>query len=162
MSRMKTFTIYLLLFVGLFIVSNLLISAYIKTSYYTIDSYEISEEALTVTIMTAKASKDDGYIEGKILNGTNEKITNKYMKVELFSENDVLLGQEYVKIEEINSGELKNFKISFSCDNVKHFIITFLSNEERESERPEDIQIYQFETNEQVNNIITQLEENYR
>jgi len=162
MERMKTFAIYLLLFIGLFIVSNLLISAYIKTSYYNINSYEIKEDALTVTIMTAKASKDDGYIEGKILNGTDEKITNKYMKVELFSENDVSLGQEYVKIEEINSQELKNFKINFSCDNVKHFIITFLTNEERESERPEELQIYQFETNEQVNNIITKLEKNYR
>lgn len=160
MSRMKTFTIYLLLFVGLFVVSNLLISAYIKTSYYKIDSYEIKEDMLTVTIMTAKASKDDGYIEGKILNGTNEKVTDKYMKVELFSENNVVLGKEYVKIEEINPGELKNFKISFSCDNVKHFVITFLTSEERESERPEDIEFYHLETDESVNNIITQLEEN--
>lgn len=162
MSRMKTFAIYLLLFVGLFVASNLLISAYIKTSYYKINSYEINEETLTVTIMTAKASKDDGYIEGKILNGTNEKITDRYMKVELFSENNVILGTEYVKIDEINSGELKNFKINFSCDNVKHFTITFLSTEQREAEQSNNTEPYQFKTNEGVSNIITQLETNYR
>lgn len=162
MSRMKTFGIYLLLFVALFVGSNLLISGYIKTSYYKIDSYEINEETLTITIMTAKASKDDGYIEGKILNGTNEKITNKYMKVELFSENNVNIGTEYVKIEEINSEELKNFKITFSCDNVKHFVITVISEEEKQNEQSNNNQNYQFKTNEGVNNIITQLEQNYR
>ena len=41
MSRMKTFFIYLLLFVGLYVVSNLLIDAYIKTSYYKIETYDI-------------------------------------------------------------------------------------------------------------------------
>lgn len=133
MSRMKTFTIYLLLFLGLYIISNILISAYIKTSYYKIDSYEIDEEQLIVTIMSARASKDDGYIEGKVSNGTEDKITNKYMKVELYSENNVNLGEEYIKVEEINPGEIKNFKVSFTCDNVKHFKIIFLSQEEKDA-----------------------------
>ena len=87
MSRMKTFFIYLLLFVGLYVVSNLLIDAYIKTSYYKIETYDIDVKEANITIITAKASKDDGYIEGKIVNNTNEKVTNKYMKVELFSKN---------------------------------------------------------------------------
>ena len=134
MKRMKTFAIYLLLFMGLYVVSNILISAYIKTSYHKIESYEIKESQLTVTIISAKSSKDGGYIEGKISNGTDEKVTNKYMKVELYSEKNVNLGEEYVKIDEVNPGELKNFKISFSCDNVKHFVITFLTQEEKEAE----------------------------
>ena len=133
MSRMKTFTIYLLLFLGLYVISNILISAYIKTSYYKIDSYEIDEDRLTITIMSARASKDDGYIEGKVSNGTEDKIINKYMKVELYSENNVNLGEEYVKVEEINPGDIKNFKVGFTCDNVKHFKIIFLSQEEKDA-----------------------------
>lgn len=133
MSRMKTFTIYLLLFLGLYVISNILISAYIKTSYYKIDSYEIDEDQLTITIMSARASKDDGYIEGKVSNGTEDKIINKYMKVELYSENNVNLGEEYVKVEEINPGDIKNFKVGFTCDNVKHFKIIFLSQEEKDA-----------------------------
>ena len=78
MSRMKTFFIYLLLFVGLYVVSNLLIDAYIKTSYYKIETYDIDVKEANITIITAKASKDDGYIEGKIVNNTNEKVKNKY------------------------------------------------------------------------------------
>lgn len=138
MSRMKTFFIYLLLFVGLYVVSNLLIDAYIKTSYYKIETYDIDVKEANITIMTAKASKDDGHIEGKIVNNTNEKVTNKYMKVELFSNKDVNLGTEYVKIDELNPGDLKNFKIDFTCDNVTSFKITFISEEQRNAERPEN------------------------
>ena len=138
MSRMKTFFIYLLLFVGLYVVSNLLIEAYIKTSYYKIETYDIDVKEANITIMTAKASKDDGHIEGKIVNNTNEKVTNRYMKVELFSNKDVNLGTEYVKIDELNPGDLKNFKIDFTCDNVTSFKITFISEEQRNAERPEN------------------------
>lgn len=162
MSRMKTFTIYLLLFIGLYVVSNLLITAYINSSYYKIESYEINESQLTVTIMSAKASKDNGYIEGKISNGTNEKVENKYMKVELFSENNVSLGKEYVKVEQINPGELKNFKVSFSCDNVKHFIITFLTQEQKDEEdaSKSNSLIPNFEVNEKVNSVIESISPN--
>lgn len=53
----KLFFIYLLLFVGLYVVSNLLIDAYIKTSYYKIETYDIDVKEANITIMTAKASK---------------------------------------------------------------------------------------------------------
>ena len=55
MSRMKTFFIYLLLFVGLYVVSNLLIDAHIKTSYYKIETYDIDVKEANITIITAKA-----------------------------------------------------------------------------------------------------------
>lgn len=138
MSRMKTFFIYLLLFVGLYVVSNLLIDAYIKTSYYKIETYDIDVKEANITIMTAKASKDDGHIEGKIVNNTNEKITNRYMKVELFSNNNINLGTEYAQIDELNPGDLKNFKINFTCDNVTSFKITFINKEQKNEEKPEN------------------------
>jgi len=131
MARMKTFLIYLLLFVGFYIASQFLIDAYIKTSYYKIKTYDISEDQLTITILSAKASKDDGYIEGKISNGTKEKSSDKYMKVELYSEKNVNLGEEYVKIDAMNPSDIKDFKIRFTCDYVKSFKITFLTPEEK-------------------------------
>ena len=160
MSRMKTFFIYLLLFVGLYVVSNLLIDAYIKTSYYKIETYDIDVKEANITIMTAKASKDDGHIEGKIVNNTNEKVTNRYMKVELFSNKDVNLGTEYVKIDELNPGDLKNFKIDFTCDNVTSFKITFISEEQRNAERPENngVSLNIINVDPKIENITNQLE----
>ena len=160
MDRMKTFFIYLLIFVGFYIISNFLISAYIKTSYYKISSYDIDVQDATVTIISAKASKDDGHIEGKISNSTNEEITNKYMVVELFSDNNVSLGKEYVKIEGLYSGTIKYFKVDFTCDNVTHFKITFIDAEEKEqidNEKPQSL--FTLKSNEKVDNIINQLEE---
>ena len=162
MSRMKTFFIYFLVFVGLYLGSNLLINAYIKTSYYKITSYEIDVQDATVTILGAKASKDDGYIEGKLSNSTDEEITNKYMVVELFSESNVSLGKEYVKVEKLLSGSIKDFKVSFTCDNVKSFKITFIDQEEKEViDSEQNKSIFTFKTNERVDNITNQLEIKY-
>ena len=43
-----------------------------------------------------------------------------------------------MKIDELNPGDLKNFKIDFTCDNVTSFKITFISEEQRNAERPEN------------------------
>lgn len=158
MSRMKTFFIYFLIFICLYIVSNLLIDAYIKTSYYKISSYEINVDNASITIMNAKASKDDGHIEGKIYNDTEENITDRYMKVELFSNNNVSLGKEYVKIDELNPKDIKDFKINFTCDNVKSFKITLITTEEKAKEDAEEKKpLIEFNKNENVQEITNQL-----
>lgn len=162
MARMKTFFRYFLIFVAIYVVSQILIDAYIKASYYKINSYEIKDDAITVTIMSARASKDNGYIEGKISNSTNDKIPSKYMKVELYSENDVNLGEEYVKIDEMEKNNIKDFKVSFSCDNVKHFVISFLTPEEKAQEdAKKDTSLFpSFNKNEEVSKFITNIESN--
>lgn len=156
MKRMKTFFIYFILFVGLYVISNLLINAYIKTSYYKITSYNIDVQNATITITTAKASKDGGHIDGKISNNTKEAIENKYMRVELFSENDVSLGKEYVKINSLNPGKLKKFNIDFTCDNVKRFTITLVDNKDEEDLNQNLIPT--LKTNPSVSNILNEIE----
>ena len=159
MSRIKTFFMYFLIFVAFYIVSNLLINAYIKTSYYKITKYDIEVNEATVTIMNAKASKDDGYIEGKISNAKDEAIRNKYMVVELFSENGVRLGKEYLKIDRIRAKEIKDFKVNFSYDNVKSFKITFIDEAEKQKiDEERNKNIFTFKSNERVDKVIDELE----
>lgn len=162
MARMKTFLIYFLIFLAIYFGGQLLIDAYIKTSYYKIESYDISEDQITVTIMSARASKDDGFIEGKISNGTDTKSQNKYMKVELYSEGNVNLGEEYVAIGEMNPKDIKDFKVTFTCDNVKSFKVSFITLEEKaaiDEERNKPL-IPKFELNSKVTNIVDQIEPN--
>lgn len=159
MSRMKTFLIYFLIFIGFYILSNFLINAYIKTSYYKISSYDIEVEDATVTIISAKASKEDGHIEGKISNGTKEEVIEKYMEVELFSNSNVSLGKEHVKIESLKPGDIKDFKVDFTCDNVTSFKITLIDSEEKEridSEKSKSI--FTIKSNERVDKIINEIE----
>lgn len=160
MDRMKTFFKYLLIFVAFLIISNIIINAYITTSYYKITNYDIDVKEATVTIMTAKASKDDGYIEGKIYNNTKEEIKNKYMRIELFSGNNVSLGTKFVKIESMYPEEIKDFKIRFTYDNVKSFTIKMYSEEQKnEEEKPAEniLPSGVFQTNSEVKKITDNL-----
>lgn len=162
MKRMKTFLIYLLIFVGLYVISNFLIDAYIKTSYYNIEKYDIDVPNANITILSAKASKDDGHIEGKIVNNTNEKIENQYMKVELFSDNGTNIGTQYIKIESLIPEQLKTFRIDFTCDYVKSFKISLISEDQKNAETTEQDQennsIIKVDNN--VKNITDQLKPN--
>ena len=159
MKRMKTFFWYFIILVAFYIVSNFLINAYIKTSYSKITEYEIDVDEATVTIIEAKSSKDDGYIEGKISNPTKENILNKYMVVELFSENNVSLGTEYVKIDKLKAETIKDFKVTFLVDNVKSFKITFISEEEKEQiDKQKDTTLFEIKSNERVDNVINAIE----
>ena len=164
MDRMKTLFIYFLIFVGIYVVSQLLINAYIKTSYYKIESYDICDDQLTVTIDRAgtRASKDDGYIQGKISNNGDLKSPVKYMKVELYSEKEVNLGEEYVKIDEMNRNDVKDFKVRFTCDYVKHFKISFLTQEQMDeiNANKETLNLPKFEPNEKVDRIVNMVEPN--
>ena len=76
MSRMKTFFIYLLLFVGLYVVSNLLIDAYIKTSYYKIETYDIDVKEANIT----RDFVGRGYV--KVTKGENTTISYADINVE--------------------------------------------------------------------------------
>ena len=155
MKRMKTFFIYFLIFVAFYFISNLLIDAYIKASYSKIAEYEIDVKEATVTIIEAKSSKDGGYIEGKISNPTKEDVLNKYMVVELISENGVSLGSEYVKIDRLKAETIKDFKVSFTIDNVKSFKITLISEEEKAKiDSEKDTKLFNFEPNKQTTQIV--------
>lgn len=166
MSRMKTFFRYFLILVGLYLISNFLIDAFIKTSYSKITEYNIDVNEATVTIVEAKSSRDDGYIEGKISNSKDEDIYDKYMVVELFSESHTSLGTEYCKIDVLKAKKIKDFKVRFFYDNVKSFKITFIDeaekqriDEENSKKKLIDLNL-NLEPNEKVDKIIDDLKAN--
>ena len=78
MPTQKKFFIYFLLLVLFFIVSKLLISGLIHTTY-KYKSYEIK----TTIPMTAnvEATTLNGFVNGKIFNNTEEQITDKFIEV---------------------------------------------------------------------------------
>lgn len=149
MKRMKTFFRYFLILVGLYIISNFFIEAFIKTSYSKITEYNIDVNEATVTILQAKASRDDGYIEGKISNSNEEDIYDKYMVVELFSESHTSLGKEYCKIDVLKAKKIKDFKVRFFYDNVKSFKITFIDEAEKQKidEQNKNQKLFDFNSN---------------
>lgn len=121
MSRMKTFLIYLILFLAFFAFSNIMIDAFLKVSYEDVQNYEIDVDELFVDVTEAKVSKRDGYIYGIMKNNRGTTLENKYLKVSMLNEYGNVLGEKYVKIDKIESEQLIKFEVKFDCDNVKTF-----------------------------------------
>ena len=121
MSRMKTFGIYLLIFVAFYIFSSLLAYGYIQSTYKKISGEVIKDNNLEIKISNSQATLVNGYIEGSVTNKTDKTIEGKYIRIELFSARDNKILTKYVNLETINAEETKNFKVNFRAENINKF-----------------------------------------
>lgn len=128
MDRMKTFLIYLILFVALYFFVDFASFAYIKTTYNDLTKFVIDVPNPKIKIQEAKATYINGYIKGTLLNNTEEEIEKQYLKFEFFSERDVLLGRKFIKVENLSPNATRDFEIQFNFENVDSYKIT-LSDE---------------------------------
>lgn len=110
MARMKTFFIYFVLIIVAFVISQVLIYVAINTTY----KYK-SVEVVTSQILEAEvqATSINGFAKGKIMGDNSEK----YIKLECYTKNDILAGTKYIKIEDIQANE-KEFEIRFNYNKV--------------------------------------------
>lgn len=132
MDRMKTLFKYVLAVILLYVFSNILIWGFLKVSYKDIKEYTIDVPIAKITIDEAKASGRSGYIKGEINNITDQPIQNKYIKIDLYSQRDVLLGTRYIKIENMLEYEIYKFEVNFDVDNVHKFEMTVKDYMEQE------------------------------
>ena len=87
--RIKVFLCYLLLFITVFIFSDIMIYLYTKSLYQPMEKYEVNIEAPQVTINVAEASNVNGNVKGTIKNTTQEKITDKYIRFDFYTPREV-------------------------------------------------------------------------
>lgn len=152
MDRMKTFGIYLLIFVGFYIFSTIAAYFYIQSTYETIDGDVIESNNITVIVEDAKSTIVNGYIKGNILNTTDIEVKSKYIKFDLISKRDNVILTKYIYIDELKAGETKEFNLSFRAENIKKFKIETVEYAENQDKGMEVIDI-----NELVNDKNVQL-----
>ena len=136
MDRMKTFFKYALWIILFYIFSNLMIYLNIETTYQNIGR---KDNLSQVTVYQAEATKINGRIKGKIYNSTTNKITNNYLRIDLYSERDNLLGSKYIDISNMRDDETRNFEIYFKVQDVDYYEMKF-TEEKEEGELPEMLQ----------------------
>lgn len=119
MDRMKTFGLYALCIILFFIFSNIMINLAIKTSYSPINVNIETRENIDINITTAKATYVNGIIEGRLKN-TGANIDKLYVKIDLYSERDILLGTKYVEINDFRQGENREFEMGFKFTDVDY------------------------------------------
>ena len=133
MDRMKTFLKYAIWIILFYIFSNILIYLNLETTYQNIGR---KDNLPQVTVYQAQATKINGRIKGSIYNGSEHKITNKYLRIDLYSERDVFLGSKYIDVSTMRDDETRNFEEYFKVQDVDYYEMKFV-DEKEEGELPE-------------------------
>lgn len=134
MDRMKTFLKYILAIIIFFFFSNFLIYMSLETTYQNIGRKDNLQQ---VTIYQAQATKVNGRIKGTIYNDDNNKITDRYLKIDLYSERGNLLGTKYIDLLGIRENETRNLEVYFKIQDVDYYEISFTEEKEEQEELPE-------------------------
>lgn len=133
MDRMKTFLKYALWLILFYIFSNLMIYLNLETTYQNIGR---KDNISQVTVYQAQATKVNGRIKGKIYNNAENKIKNKYLRIDLYSERDNYLGSKYIDVSNMRENETRSFEIYFKIQDVDYYEMKF-TDEKEEGELPE-------------------------
>ena len=133
MDRMKTLFKYAMWIILFYIFSNLLIYLNLETTYQNIGR---KDNLPQVTVYQAQATKINGRIKGSIYNSSEHKITNKYLRIDLYSERDVFLGSKYIDVSTMRDDETRNFEEYFKVQDVDYYEMKFV-DEKEEGELPE-------------------------
>lgn len=129
MKRMKTFLIYALAIVALWIFSDIVIYLTINGTYKQKDA-KIYVNTPQITISENKATYVNGVVKGSIKNNSEETINNTYLKIDMYSKRDVNLGTKYVKINNLQKGELQEFEMGYKFTDVDYVTISTTNNVE--------------------------------
>lgn len=123
MARMKTFGIYALIIIVFFLFSNVMINIAMKTTYGPIDYYLLAKEGQDFTIEEAKATYVNGVIKGKLKNNTNLDMANKYIRIDVYTSRNNILGSKYIPIQNLKVGQEQEFSIGFQFTNADKCVL---------------------------------------
>ena len=114
MDRIKKFWIWLVLFVLFYLFVDFISFVGLKMMLKDLNEYEILVDRPKIEILEAKGTYANGYIKGVLTNNTNSKIENKYIKVDVYSERNVNMGTEYIKIEKLDLAKTMSFEVKYT------------------------------------------------
>lgn len=131
MATLKKFLMYGSWVILFFIFSQIMIFIAINTTY----KYKKVESYSTlITQAEVKATSVNGFAKFKVKSGAQ----NKYIKIDCYSKNDVLMGTKYIKIE---TNEEQEFEVRFNyskVDNAKVNIVDQIPQDIEEDQTMSD------------------------
>lgn len=151
MDRMKTFFIYFLIFIGFFIMSNvlengLIYDMYEKLSGEIINTASVNNRNIELEIVDndSRATNINGYMNLNIANNMESNIEKCYMKLELFNKQDLVAVTEYIELNDLTPNINKNYYFKFKANNIERYRISLVN------EKPDTsgiIRIFGFDIN---------------
>ena len=137
MDRVKTLFKYALWIILFWILSDVLIYFGINSTYKDIVSK--SEISKQITINDAEATTVNGRILGSVTNSEDNDISEKYLKVDLYSDIGNLVGTNFLEIGNLGTIETKSFETYFKIQNVKSYEINIVDKKIVEEAKNEGI-----------------------
>lgn len=143
MSTMQKIILWIAILIGVFILSDFLIQVGINSVYKDIQRDDTNSQ---VVVYQADATYVNGRIKG-IIKETNN-IQGKYLKIELYSKRDVLVGRNYIEIKNPEKEDTQAFELLFRAKDVNSYKMSIVNEKEsgdeieilpREWTRPEII-----------------------
>lgn len=129
MNRVKTFAKYALWIILFWIFSDILINVAINTTYKNIN--RIGEIPNGIQVIEMEATAVNGRIK---LIVDNTQLSGKYVKINLYSDLENLLGTQYLSIGNISEGEQKEISTYFKIPEVKKYEIIIEDTEGKSTE----------------------------
>ena len=127
MDTVKTFVKYIIWIILFWIISDFLINVGLKTTYN--EMQKIGQIPSGIQVKEIKSTAVNGKIN-LIVNSTS--LSGKFIKVDLYSSKDNLLGTQYLDIGEIKENQTKEIDKYFKISDVKKYEI-FVTDEKGES-----------------------------
>lgn len=129
MNRVKTFAKYALWIILFWIFSDILINVAINTTYKNIN--RIGEIPNGIQVIEMEATAVNGRIKFIV---NNTQLSGKYVKINLYSDLENLLGTQYLSIGNISEGEQKEISTYFKIPEVKKYEIIIEDTEGKSTE----------------------------
>lgn len=125
MSTMQKIVVWILILVGVFILSDFLIAVGLNSTYKDIQREGKNSQ---IVIYQADATYVNGRIRGIIKN--TEKIQDKYLKIELYSKRNVLVGKSYIEIQDTKDDSTQPFELLFKANDVNYYKMETVTEKE--------------------------------
>lgn len=129
MGRIRTFEKYIIWVVAFYLFTMLLTYIGLNSTYRNIESLDEMPEGVKIDL--SQATSVNGRILGEVTSTENNNLNGKYLKVDIFSKDNQLIGSKYLEIEDTNLNEPKKFAVYFSAENVKRYSVDILENNEQ-------------------------------
>lgn len=129
MDRLKTFAKYAIWLILFWIFSDILIHVGLNTTYKNMSQKGTTPQGIEIVQMQSTA------VNGRIkLNIKNTDFNGKYLKINLYSSYDNLLGTQYLEIGNVTESTSKTLETYFKIPEVKSYDISVVDEKGESSE----------------------------
>lgn len=125
MSALQKIGVWIFILVAMFILSDFLIHVGLNSTYRDIVRKDNDSE---IVVYQAEATYANGRIRGFIKEPHEEK--GKYIKFELYSKRDVLVGKSYVEISKTELQDTQSFELLFRAKDVAYYKLEIVDQKE--------------------------------